>query len=598
MAGYNNFQVDRNKYTTGIKDTYKKKKKVNFTYDKMSKEERLREGFKIWTAYFRHNPHRFAEEYFGIKLHLFQKILLYMAFSNDFFMYLASRGQGKSWLIAVLCCIQATLWPSTRIILSSGTKGQAQLIITEKIEKDLYYNYPNLAREIKEIKRSTNQCIVIFQNGSTIQAVTSTDTSRGYRGTILILDEFRLISEENLQKILRPFLNVTRQPPYLKKPEYAHLQEENKEIYISSAWYKNHWIYSKFNAFKDAMVRGKDYFVCGLPYQLSLEHNLLSKKRIEQMMSESDFNSISWYMEMECMFFGESEKAFFKLDDLQKCRTLIKPFYPLSNTQYLENKNKRKKSMKKSNEYRIIGVDVAMMGGNENDNTIFTCLRMLPNRDSFVRQVVYIESMNGQHSERQAIRLKQLFEDFEADYVVMDTAGNGLSLYDDCSRILYDTERDVEYNAWCAMNNEEMRNRSLDENALPIIYSVKVVQQQVNHEMAMFLKTCFEKKKIRLLVEELHGRDYLIEKDKTYIKSSSETQVNMELPYIQTTALVNELVNLEYEIRGGYVKLKETGSARKDRYSSLAYANYYTKILENELKEDVEINVSDYLLFN
>lgn len=479
------------------------------------------------------------------------------------------------------------------------TKGQAKLIVTQKIQKELCLNYPNLAREIKEIRTNNNECVVVFQNGSTIEAVTSTDSSRGYRGNILVLDEFRLIKEDNLKRILRPFLNVNRQPPYLRKEEYKHLTEENKEIYISSAWYKHEWIWDRFKSFTSSMIKGRNYFVCALPYQLSVHHGLLSKQRVEEMMSEEDFDPISWQMEMECLFFGESEKAFFKLKDIEKNRTLVKPFYPMSDIQFIESKNKRKKSNKQNGEIRIISVDVAMMGGQENDTTVFTLFRIIPSGNSYVRYVPYIETLNGGHSELQAIRLKQLFYDFEADYVIMDTHGAGVGLYDDCTRVLYDKERDIEYPAWTAMNNEEMAKRALDDNALPVIYSLKVSKLELNHDIAMELRSALEKGRIKLLINEIEGKEYLIEKHGFMSKDPSE-QAELLKPYIQTTALVNELVNLEYEMRNGYVKVKEVGRNRKDRYSSLAYGNYYAKLIEQDLLKDKNNNnqAIDFLLIN
>lgn len=595
MAGYKNFQVDRNKYSKGIKDIYKQKKHVNKTRENQSKDERLRQGFKIWTSFYRANLHRFVEDYFGIKLKLFQKILLYMMNYVSFFMYLAARGQGKSFIIAIFSIAISVLRPNTKIIIASGTKGQAKLIVTQKIEKELM-QYPNIAREIKDIKTGNNEIVVRFHNGSTIEAVTSTDSSRGYRGNILILDEFRLIKEDNLKKVLRPFLNVNRQPPYLNKPEYRHLVEENKEIYISSAWYKNHWIWDRIKAFRNSMLKGYSYFVVGFPYQLSVYHGLLSEKRVEQMMTEDDFDPITWLMEMECLFFGESENAFFKLNDIQQNRTIVKPFYPLDNLEFISNKNKRIKSTKQDGEIRLIGVDVAMMGGNDNDNTIFTFMRLLPNGTSYQRQVPYIESMNGQHSEKQAIRLKQLYHDFEADYVVMDTAGNGISLYDDCSRVLYDEERDIEYPAWSAMNNEEMKNRSLDKNAIPVIFSIKATSQQLNHEIAVGLRNALQKSKIKLLKNEIEGKEFLINK-MGFEKKSVEDQAILLRPFIQTTALVNELVNLEYDTKNGFVKIKETGSNRKDRFSSIAYTNYFADLKEKELKKNDDFDVDDELVY-
>ena len=126
------------------------------------------------------------------------------------------------------------------------------------------------------------------------------------------------------------------------------------------------------------------------------------------------------------MFFGESEKAFFKIDPIQECRTILKPFYPLNSIQFMEEKNKRKKSTKQDGEIRIIGVDLALMGGDTNDNTIYTVIRLLPKDGEYERQVCFIESLNGDHSTIQAIKLKQIFYDLECDYVVMDTNGNGI----------------------------------------------------------------------------------------------------------------------------------------------------------------------------
>src|SRR5699024_10651218 len=107
----------------------------------------------------------------------------------------------------------------------------------------MYNNSPNFRREVSELKLGANETYVRFKNGSKIEAVVSNDNSRGYRANILIVDEFRLVPKSVLDEVLIPFLNVNRIPPYLSNPKYKHLSEENKEIYISSSWYKNHWIW-------------------------------------------------------------------------------------------------------------------------------------------------------------------------------------------------------------------------------------------------------------------------------------------------------------------------------------------------------------------
>lgn len=547
---------------------------------------KTKEGFKKWTAFYRDNPHRFAKEYLGVNLFLYQILLLWAMNKYSFFMYIAARGQGKSYIIAVYCVIRAILFPNSNIVLASGTKGQARLIITEKIFS-LKNNSKNVEREIKEFKTSANECYVVFKNGSKIQASTSNDNARGLRANILIIDEFRLVSKETLDKILRPFLNVNRTPPYLANPKYKHLSEENKEIYISSAWYKNHYIWDMFKSYLNSMVAGKDYFVAVLPWQLSVFHNLLSRKRVEQQRTEEDFDQMSWDMEYEALFVGENENAYFKLDDVQKCRTLPKAFYPPTNREFVENKDKRKKLSnmpKQAGELRIVSMDIALMGSSKavkNDTTAFTLIRLLPDGAEYRRDVVYMESLQGGNAELQAIRLKQLYYDFEGDYVAMDTNGNGISVFDSCTKILYDRDRDVEYEAWTVINDEMMDERKIDQNAIPIIYSIKA-NAELNHKVATGLRSAFEKKKIRLLMNDIEAKDDLIE-SQGYLKKTEEEKVYLLKPFVQATALQNELVNLVYRIQSGYIKIEEVGTTTKDRYSSIGYGNYVATLLEQDI---------------
>ena len=58
----------------------------------------------------------------------------------------------------------------------------------------------------------------------------------------------------------------------------------------------------------------------------------------------------------------------------------------------------------------------------------------------------------------------------------------------------------------------------------------------------------------------------------------------IRLPYVQTTLLINELVNLQHETTGGLIKVKEKASIRKDRYSSLEYGYAFIQELSKNLK--------------
>lgn len=75
-----------------------------------------------WVGYWRRNPQIFVKDYLGVNLKPYQKLLFYMMNKVDFFMYIAARGQGKSFLIALYCIVRCILYPGTKIVLASGEK--------------------------------------------------------------------------------------------------------------------------------------------------------------------------------------------------------------------------------------------------------------------------------------------------------------------------------------------------------------------------------------------------------------------------------------------------------------------------------------------
>lgn len=259
-----------------------------------AREQRILDGVDAWASFYRANPHRFAEDYLGVHLKLFQKILLFMMNICYFFCYIAARGQGKSWLLAVFCCIRCVLYPGTKICIASGTRGQS-INILEKIKIELIPNSPLLKNEIEALVISSTNAYIDFKDGSSIKVVTAADTARSNRANILLVDEFRMVNKDTIETVLRRFLTAPRMPGYLHNPKYAHLKERNKEIYLSSAYFKSHWSYDKVKDYATRMVDDTTrYFVCGLPYQLSVKEGLLDSDAVADEMSEAGFNETKW----------------------------------------------------------------------------------------------------------------------------------------------------------------------------------------------------------------------------------------------------------------------------------------------------------------
>ncbi|EPB8173047.1 terminase large subunit [Clostridium perfringens] len=591
MASHKNFSKNNQQKKH---DLFKQRRVLNKDCENMTKSERLMNGVGLWTSFYRLFPHLFVKDFLGVTLKVFQQILIYFMMHFNFFMYIASRGQGKSFLTAIFCCTRAILFPESKIILAAGTKSQSIEII-EKIS-ELRGNSPNLAREIDELKTGANDARVTFKNGSWIRAVASSQNSRSKRANVIVVDEFRMVKKDIVDSVLRKFMTAPRQPGYLNKKEYKHMQERNKELYLSSAWFKHDWSWEKVNAFFKSMLDGKSYFLCSLPYQLPIKEGLLMRDQVEDEMSEADFSEISWLMEMEAKFFGESEKAFFKFADLDKNRGLTNAIYPKYFYDILKDKN-FKYEPKEKDEIRLVTCDISGMSSerNNNDASVYTVIKLKPstNKKSYNMHVVYIESSEGGHSLTQAIEIRRLYDSFDCDYIVIDTQSFGLGVYDNLVTDLYDKELGKQYDALNCINDETMAKRCFVQDAPKVIWSIKATPQ-LNSDMHMFVRDTLQQGKINFLINENECKDTLMQ-FKGYSDLSVEDQTKMIKPYLQTSLLIQEMVNLEKVETGNMmIKLKEPSTKRKDRYSSLGYGIYVAKQLESKLKKvDVTFDEED-----
>lgn len=164
------------------------------------------ENIGLWVSYYRLFPHIFVQDYLNIKLKWFQIILIYCMNHYPYFMYLASRGQGKTFLTAVYICYRAILYPLTEIKIAAGVKSQSREVI-EKIDS-IMKGSPLLQNEIDSISTSINNARVDFRNGSDVQVVVASDNSRGGRAHLIICDEFRMIDKSVIDNVLRKRRNL------------------------------------------------------------------------------------------------------------------------------------------------------------------------------------------------------------------------------------------------------------------------------------------------------------------------------------------------------------------------------------------------------
>lgn len=574
---------------------------------------------KKWTLFYRRYPFRYVEDAMGIKLKVFQKFQLYIMNNWLFSSILASRGLGKTFITAIYVHYRCVVYPNTKVVIASGQISQAMEIV-EYIET-MKKRSDTVDMEISYISTGKTNPKVDYWNGSTIRVVASTDGSRGKRANLLILDEYRIIPLTIITMVLRKFKSDPRYCGWYDKPEYAEKiktgelkREQNKEIYLSSTYYKHSWAYKHYLSYLKLMQEGIsrmkfNQFTCCLPYQLGVESGI---KDIEALQAEYDegVDEQEWRMEYEAFWIGsDDDKSFFKFDAIDPCRRIKRPIYPKEVLEQVDAKDKYfSKQPKKQGEIRILFADIARKESRigENDATSAGVMSLTEiddtrlNNSYFLREVPFIETFTGQNTLVQALRLRELFEWFECDYLVIDAQNIGASIIDLLSLPITNPETGEEYSPINCINHEELKlGTIIYPNAPRKIYGI-MATPALNSEIGYAMKDTIQKKRIRLLVDETEGRSEL-EYIKEFDRLDPELKGLLRQPYLQTTALVSEMIELEYKISPdtNLLRLNEKSGFRKDRYSSVSYANYFANKLEKDLfkKKDIYEDINSFVEF-
>lgn len=550
------------------------------------------EGASVWIAFYRANPHRLAADYLHLDLRLFQKILIVMMNLSSTTVFIGCRGIGKTFLSAIFCVIRCILYPGTKICIASGTRGQG-ITVLEKIMLELKPNSPELAMEIdeKETKINGTNAQIVFKNSSYIKVVTASDSARSNRANLLLLDEFRLIAKDVIDTILRKFLTQKRMPRYEaltkaeRKAEYA--KEKNKTMYLSSAYFVDHWSYLKCTDTCRFMLDDtKRQFICGLPYQLPIAEGLLDEETILDEMTETDFNELKFKMEYEALWYGNTGGSFFDYNSISKNRRIKYPMLPDKLAAKVNNSQQVKIPPKQNGEIRILSADIALMSSrkNHNDATSIFINQLMPTKAGrYTSNIVYADTCEGLRTDDQALYIRKLFDEYSCDYLVLDTNGLGLGVYDYLSKDIVDPDTGEVYPALSCCNNAEMASRCAVVGAEKVIWSIKA-SAQFNSDCAFLLREAFRSGRIRLLITEYDAEESLGEL-KGYNSLQAAERMQLQLPYIHTTLLIDELTKLQHEETGGKIKIYEKNGMRKDRYSSLSYNYYVATQLESKLNK-------------
>ena len=562
------------------------------------KEENIIE----WITLFRRNWHIFVDMVLQIKLKPFQMLMIYLMGVSDVFFAICSRGLSKSFIVSLAAIVKMLLFPYSEIIITASTIPQANVLVEKKIRDELIKKLSPYLLHLYEkeylviTKSDDGYKITCTLNGSTLEVLPALDSSRGRRATFLIYEECRLIKKSMIDSVFSPMAHP-RQAKYLSNPVYANDKrwlEECQSIYITSARYKYEYFW---NTFKETFTgyfydKRTHYNIFAGDIFMSIDNGLKTwgdYRKSKKMLGEYD-NKMENLNEM----IGENEDAFFTIKSFKQNQIIQRCFRPPTDMDIYLNHDMGNLP-KEDTEIRLVISDYAFantVSSQKNDNTIIMCMSLHWKGNRFERHVDYIEGYPAGDSLGAADRAREIFWDYQADYLIPDIRSGGEALYNKMTMelenpnhgVLWDkrgltVSDELELHVVPEGKLQDLRNRTVDKNAVPCIIPI-TGSTTLNSTMWIELRKQLDNGNIKFLVP-MQTYQESLEDNGDIFGMTSEEVANALLPYAQVDLLVNEAVNLKAEIKDGGVKLSEPKNGFKDRAVCLSYGNYIASKIEN-----------------
>ena len=348
---------------------------------------------------------------------------------------------------------------------------------------------------------------------------------------------------------------------------------------MSSAYYKSHWMWRLIKQSVVDMYKGKAIFFA-MDLALTLRHGIKTKAQLIRAKNKAD--SLIFEMEYLNLMVGGSENQYYSFDLVSSAQTIKKAFYPKTQEEYLAKKKNRFGDIKVvPGEIRMVVIDIAISESRKNtrnDLSVIKCVRAIPSRNTYERQEVYTESFEGCPIEEQAIKVRRIYEDFQADVIVYDGKTYGIPFADAMAKPLYDEERDKEYPPIKTKNREELKARCKAPGAAEIMYAY-MGTAETNHILHTQMKAALMSGKYKMLVGSFTAQSNFLEDKVEYVKGTPADRARYLKPYLMSDLTLNEMINLSQTYTKGStnIKLEEPSTGTKDKYMVSGMANYYVQ---------------------
>ena len=571
---------------------------------------------------------------FNIELHPIQVAILQEFWVRPFPMFIASRGFGKSFLMALYCILKCVFVPGTKIVVVGAAFRQSKIIF--EYMETIWRNSPILRSIFSGNedgpRRDVDRCTMRLGDSWAV-AIPMGDGSkiRGLRAHIIIADEFASISPDIYETVVAGFAAVSASPiENVKAEAKKELMKElgvwteelegltkkmgNQAIISGTADYSfkhfaKYWdrykgiIDSKGDPEKLKAIFGevppdsfnwRDYSVIRVPYEL-IPKGFMDDKQVSR--AKATIHTGIYNMEYAACFVKDSE-GFFRRSLVESCVVDDKGSVSINDKPILFD------AVTKGNpdlQY-VYGIDPA----SEKDNFSIVILELHPTHS----RVVYVWTTNRTNfKERQktglvdefdfygfcARKIRNLMKIFPCARIGLDAQGGGVAI----EEALHDKNKlqDGEKLIWPVIDY----NKSKDTDSQAGHHILELVQfarsewtAQANHglrkdlEDKALLFPRFDNLTLGLTMEK-EGQDILETDFNPIYDNTTECVLEIEELKSELTTIVMSQTSTGAGARDRWdtpeVKLPhgKKGRLRKDRYSSLIIANMMARQFRNQL---------------
>jgi len=560
---------------------------------------------------------------FDIELHPIQIAILEEFWVRPFPMFIASRGFGKSFLMALYCVLRCMLVPGTKIVVVGAAFRQSKIIF--EYMETLWRN-SSILRSIftgnnDGPRRDVDRCTLRMGESWTI-AVPMGDGSkiRGLRAHIIIADEFASISPDIYETVVSGFAAVSANPIQNVKEEAkrqalleaglwsdeleaVQIKKGNQAIisgtadyafkHFASYWkrYKSiiesrgdkHKLQEMFNGEVPDSFNWKDYSIIRMPYEL-IPKGFMDDKQVSR--AKATIHTGIYNMEYAACFTEDSD-GFFRRSLIESC--VVSDTKPIT----LNGRPILFEAATQGNpQYQYIyGIDPA----SEKDNFSIVVLELHPDHN----RIVYCWTTNRSNfKERQKTglvneydfygfctrKIRNLMKTFPPYKIGMDAQGGGVAIeeaFHDPGKV-----EEGEQLIWPVI--EDKYKDSDDKSGLHILELVQFARadwtSQANHglrkdlEDKILLFPRFDQLSLVLALD-AENKDINTTDFNNLYDNQSECILEIEELKNELTTIVMSQTSTGSGGRDRWdtpeVKLPngKKGKLRKDRYSALVIAN-------------------------